>query len=77
MQTRQCCVVSDEDWLLYLQRDPNKPRWAGLRSVVKMVRQHDRDAKPETSYYITSLAKDAKHMIEYIRSHWGIENSLH
>jgi predicted transposase YbfD/YdcC len=77
METRQCFVVTDEDWLLYLQRDPNKPCWAGLRSVVKMVRQHDRDAEPETSYYISSLAIGAEQMLDYIRGHWGIENSLH
>ena len=63
-ETRQCFVVTDEDWLLYLQRDPNKPRWAGLRSVVKMVRQHDRDAEPETSYYISSLATSADQMLD-------------
>jgi predicted transposase YbfD/YdcC len=31
----------------------------------------------ETSYYISSLPNDAQKMGESVRSHWGIENSLH
>jgi predicted transposase YbfD/YdcC len=77
IEIRQCCVVSDESWLLYLQRDPNKPHWTGLRSVVRMIRQHDRDKEPEESYYITSLPPDAELVMSYIRGHWGIETSLH
>ena len=77
IETRQCFVVSDDEWLLYLQQDPNKPRWDGLRSVVKMVRRHDSDSALETSYYITSLVADADQMMAHIRGHWGIENSLH
>ncbi len=31
----------------------------------------------ETSYYIGSLANNAEKYSNAIRSHWGIENSLH
>ncbi len=31
----------------------------------------------ETRYYISSLPSDAKQIGTAIRSHWGIENSLH
>ena len=31
----------------------------------------------ETRYYISSLPNDAQRLGESVRSHWGIENSLH
>jgi len=31
----------------------------------------------ERRYYITSLTADAKIFADTVRSHWGIENSLH
>jgi len=31
----------------------------------------------ETRYYISSLPNDAQKLGESVRSHWGIENSLH
>ena len=31
----------------------------------------------ETRYYISSLPNDAQKQGESVRSHWGIENSLH
>jgi len=31
----------------------------------------------ETRYYISSLENDAKLSNEAVRSHWGVENSLH
>lgn len=31
----------------------------------------------ETRYYISSLPNDARRILHAVRSHWGIENSLH
>ena len=31
----------------------------------------------ETRYYISSLPADAQALLQAVRSHWGIENSLH
>jgi len=31
----------------------------------------------ETRYYISSLPNDTQKLGESVRSHWGIENSLH
>ncbi len=45
-----------------------------------MVRSHRRlwnQETGETRFYITSLESDAEQMSGVIRSHWGIENSLH
>jgi predicted transposase YbfD/YdcC len=54
-------------------------QWSGLTSVV-MVRSHRRlwnQETGETRFYITSLESDAEQISAVIRSHWGIENSLH
>ena len=31
----------------------------------------------ETRYYLSSLPADAQLLLQYVRSHWGIENALH
>jgi predicted transposase YbfD/YdcC len=31
----------------------------------------------ETRYFISSLSNNAKELANCVRSHWGIENSLH
>jgi predicted transposase YbfD/YdcC len=33
--------------------------------------------KRKVSFFITSLANNARHILATKRSHWGIENSLH
>jgi predicted transposase YbfD/YdcC len=54
-------------------------KWPGLRSIGRVVREVQRDGKQtsETSYYITSLESKVGVFSESVRSHWGIENSLH
>ena len=58
---------------------PNRTKWKGLTSVVMVKRQRClwNQTTTEVCFYITSLAADAKIMASAIRSHWGIENSLH
>jgi len=56
-------------------------QWKNLQSVV-MVESESVDkvtgaVDRATAYYITSLNTDAAHIGNAIRSHWGIENSLH
>lgn len=76
LETRQCWVITDPDCLDYLQ---NRQQWAKLNAVVKVTAQ--RETATETSlqsrYYISSLAGQAKTLLDATRSHWGIENSLH
>lgn len=53
--------------------------WPGLRSIGMVITLSTRDGK-ETSgvrYYITSLEPRVKQFAQAVRSHWGIENSLH
>ncbi len=54
-------------------------KWSGLRSIGRVVREVQRDGKQtsETSYYITSLEAKVGVFSKSVRSHWGIENSLH
>lgn len=54
-------------------------KWAGLKSVV-MIISHRKLWNKETKeirFYISSLDSDAQKILGLIRSHWGIENSLH
>lgn len=54
-------------------------KWQKLKSVglVESVRTVDGKTTVETRYYISSLAIDAEVFGQSVRSHWGIENSLH
>lgn len=57
----------------------NKDLWPGLISVGLVISQVTRARKTSTErrYYIASIKPDAKQFAEAVRSHWGIENSLH
>ena len=61
------------DWL------QGKENWAGLKTITKVQRERHVDEKVsiETSYYISSLSKDAEKIARVIRGHWHGENSLH
>jgi predicted transposase YbfD/YdcC len=53
--------------------------WKGAKSIVEVQRTRISGDKKsfERAYYISSLTVGAKTMGSRIRSHWGIENSLH
>ena len=54
-------------------------KWQKLKSVglVESVRTVDGKTTVETRYYISSLPNNAEVFGQSVRSHWGIENSLH
>jgi predicted transposase YbfD/YdcC len=55
-------------------------RWTGLRTVGMTVRTHvDKNGKSKTEirYFISSERRNGKQFANYVRGHWGIENSLH
>ena len=58
--------------------DPSH-KWSNLKSVglVESVRTVDGKTTVETRYYISSLSNNAKLFGQSVRSHWGVENSLH
>lgn len=73
IEIRQHTTCDHIDWL------QGKEKWKGLNTItmVRRERQIDDKTSTETSYYISSLDKDAKKIANAIRSHWQIENSLH
>lgn len=59
---------------------PLRNQWAGLKSVILVIRTHINKAGKsvtEKRYFISSLGRDGRAAARYVRKHWGIENSLH
>jgi len=73
IETRKCWVYNDVEWLNQMHQ------WPGLKSIamVESTRKIDGTQTTEKRYYISSLKGGAKTIYHSIRSHWGIENSLH
>lgn len=57
----------------------NQQQWLGLRSVGMVIceRQLWNKTTIEVRFYISSLEHDAFVLAHAVRSHWGIENSVH
>lgn len=73
IETRKCWVTEEIDWL-YQKKD-----WAGLKSIamIESIRTINGKTSKENRFYISDLPADAKLVGSTVRSHWGIENSLH
>jgi predicted transposase YbfD/YdcC len=73
IETREYRITSDVKWL-----DP-KGKWKNLSSIgmVRSERLINEERSAEIRYYITSGDFSAEKFGEIVRSHWGIENSLH
>ena len=74
IEIRRHWIVSDIGWL------EQKAQWKGLKSLamVQSERTIADTTSHETRFYITSLAADrVKDFAHAVRSHWGIENSVH
>jgi predicted transposase YbfD/YdcC len=73
---RECWVVTDPEVLAYINE---YKVWPGAKSIVKVLTRcgHGDDLTVEVRYFITSLTCDARTMLQAIRTHWHIENSLH
>ena len=76
IEERTIHVSDDIEWLRQLH-----PQWENLRSIIAIT--STRTIKKtglttaEIRYYITSLAPDPNLLLESIRAHWRIENTLH
>lgn len=74
--TRECYTVEEKYMLGMEQR-----RWTGLRTFgliqITRINKNTGEKTVTPHYFITSLGKDAKAIIEYKRAHWAIENGLH
>lgn len=76
VETRECWAISGQESLAFLRGASN---WSGLTTIamVRSRRQIGQESSEETRYYISSLPNNAKRLLHAVRSHWGIENSLH
>ena len=45
--------------------------------MIEAQRRQGNQVTAETRYYISSVPADARVLLQAVRSHWGIENSLH
>ena len=72
METRDYYFTTDLDWMLY------KDGWTALNSVGTVVSTVvcGKNRTKECRYFISSLT-DGKLFAKAVRSHWGVENSLH
>ncbi len=77
IEVRECWATNDESYLNYIKNELGE--WAGLQSLVMVQaeRHINGEVSVEKRYYISSLPPDAENLLNIIRSHWGIENSLH
>lgn len=73
IEVRRYWTTSEIDWL------QGKENWKKLETIcmVQRERHFEENIESETSYYIGSIKNNAKNFSRAIRSHWGIENSLH
>jgi predicted transposase YbfD/YdcC len=76
IETRQCWVIDDP---LAFEHIRHYNGWADLCTIVRVqrTRQLPDNVEHETAYYISSLAPNARQLLEATRHHWGVENSLH
>jgi predicted transposase YbfD/YdcC len=74
-ETRRCDVTPAGDVAFLREIAP----WPELKSVARVVatRVVGGISAVETRYYLSSLPPDAARIAHAVRSHWGIENSLH
>jgi predicted transposase YbfD/YdcC len=76
VEHRRCWSIADPECLSYLSP---RGEWRGLRSVAKVTGERHIGEKVsiESRFYISSLSGNAEQLLWAIRTHWGIENSLH
>jgi predicted transposase YbfD/YdcC len=72
-ETRTCCVITNPRGIR------NLGLWTHLTAICMVVSQRVVNGVPgsEIRYYIGSVAGTAEQYLQWVRGHWGIENSLH
>ncbi len=73
IETRRYWVTEKIQWFA------DRSDWEGLRSVgiVEATRQIGNQISTERRYYLSSLPAQVNRFARAVRTHWGIENSLH
>jgi predicted transposase YbfD/YdcC len=76
IEIRQCWVLDAR----YYQKSVRRlSEWEQVRSLVLVIseRRIGQHTTTQARYFISSLEPNAQKLLEAVRSHWGIENSLH
>ncbi len=73
LETRRYYYFTDHSLTHYAQQ------WKGFQGIgmVESIRDNGKKVTTERRYFIASLSNDVKRFAQTVRSHWGIENSLH
>jgi predicted transposase YbfD/YdcC len=76
IEIRECWVIEAEPYHESIRR---LTEWERVRSLVmvRCKRQIGEAVTSQDRYYVSSLAPEAEKLLSAVRSHWGIENSLH
>ena len=76
VETRNCTTISSPEFIAYLNEGE---RWSNLSSVAMVESERDigGNVSSQTRYYISSLPGDAERLLEAVRGHWEVENSVH
>jgi predicted transposase YbfD/YdcC len=74
VEVRRCWVMDVPDGM------PEREKWDGLSTLIRVETERSLNGKTTTAthHYISSRScMNPEEALAYIRSHWGIENSLH
>ena len=73
IEHRLCWSSDNIDWL------QERHNWPGLKSIsaIYSSRETKNGREENVRFYISSLPANAEKIANAVRSHWGIENSLH
>ena len=73
IETRRCQVINN------LKELAGRGNWTALKSIVKITSVRDINGvqSQEERLYISSKLQTAEYFNKAVRTHWGIENSLH
>lgn len=76
LEIRKHWIIDDPEQMNYLDE---AGKWKGFRAIGMVVseRRLGKEVSMETRYYLLSFARDVKCFAMSVRSHWGIENSVH
>jgi predicted transposase YbfD/YdcC len=76
IESRECWAIAADPFEESIRR---LQEWKQVQSLVmvRSQRQIGEEVTSQDRYFISSLSPDAEKLLAAVRSHWGIENSLH
>lgn len=76
LEIRECWTMPVSEWHEHIRHVEVWANWQTM-VMVKSQRQTEEETTEETRFFISSLGNDAQELLAAVRTHWGIENSLH